>query len=187
MSEAERALFQGPPGRDGPQGPPGPIGGGQVGYSRTVREPGDLLAQRTRTPIAFTPDPALSSLYLNPPFAGLTLWDGARVRGRAFADRFKIQVNLLVRSMQANGTILLDVDAGVVPGSTPPLATDTADLFKDAGDPDPERVTLVVEFQTLDKVMANGAALFLTSTVPIHILKRSVLVYPESTFVGSST
>lgn len=179
LGPAEAALFQGPP------GPPGPnYGFGSITYGHLVADPnstdptvvGAPIVASVPLPIAFTPDAgALSYSHLNPPFAGLTLWDGAKVVGRAFADRFEVQVNLIVRSQRAGGSITLEVSTGT---GAIPITSDNKNLIKPAGVS--ERVTLLVRFETLAGVMANGAQLILTATVNAAIFRESVIVAPLS-------
>ncbi|WP_267361529.1 MULTISPECIES: hypothetical protein [unclassified Methylobacterium] len=176
------APFQGPPGPPGPAGPN--YGFGSITYGHLVADPnstdpavaGNPITANVPLPLAFAADPApLSYAHLNPPFVGLTLWDGTKVMGRAFADRFEVQVNLIVRSQRAGGSITLEVSNG--PGAIP-ITADNKNLIKPAGVS--ERVTLLVRFETLAGVMANGAQLVLTSTVNAAIFRESVIVAPIS-------
>lgn len=181
------------PGIPGPPGPAGATGAtgittglGVITYSHQVADPNGLDPSVMGSPLdahaplqlAFLPDPSLTLDHLNPPFVGQSFWDGTKVVGRAAADRLEVQVNLIVRSQRAGGTISLEVDAGSPLG---PITSDNADLLKPAGVN--ERVTLTVKFETLGYVMANGAKLWLTADVPASIFKESVVVAPQSLFV----
>lgn len=165
-----------------PQGRPGAAGlasgFGQATYTHAAAAPGEYLDANTRTPILFEPDPALSSDYLNPPFRGHVFWDGHRIVGRALADFLFAQVNLRVTPEVAGGTVTVDLDAGSSVGS---LVSDTFDL--DRSVQVEQRVTLKLFFQTLGNVMANGAAPYVTSTVPARIMRESVLVMPLSLYL----
>jgi hypothetical protein len=183
----ETPGIPGPPGPVGAAGPTGITTGlGVITYSHQVADPnsvdpavmGSPLDANAPLQLVFVPDPNLTLDHLNAPFVGQTFWDGTKVVGRAMADRLEVQVNLIVRSQRAGGTISLEVDAGSPFG---PITSDNADLLKPAGVN--ERVTLTVKFETLTYVQANGAKLMLTSDVPASIFKESVVVAPQSTFV----
>lgn len=171
------APFQGPPGPAGARGAPGPFGYGDVTYTERSVGPEDTFPANVRQRLTFTPDPALTQRQLAPPFDAHEFWVENRIVGRAKFDRLAVQVNLIVTSQQAGGQVRLDADVGSVLG---PIASTSEVLFNAPNDQ--ERVTLPLRIRTLDSLLANGAALYLTSTVPILVLSETVWVAPESIY-----
>lgn len=166
----------------GPQGAPGPVGGagpvgsyglGQITYTERVIEASDFFEAGVRGPILF--EPASISDDLNPPFVGHAFWVGNKIAPRAMGDLYDIQVNLIVTASISGGQLRVDADVGSLLG---PIASDTQTLFN--GAQAPERVTFRLRVQVLANFMANGCALFLTSSVPVTVVSETVLVAPAS-------
>lgn len=164
----------------GPQGRPGKDGAtfqgfGSVTFTEAASAPALALPANTRTQLQFTPDPAQADDTLQAPFAGHLFWSNNVIVGRALNDALDILVNLLVVSQVAGGQLRLDIDVGSVLG---PIVTAGASLFEAAGVT--ERVTLERMIRTKSGLLANGGALYLTSTVPVSITRASVVVFPNS-------
>ena len=152
------------------------IGGGQIRYAEMAGSPAVAIPPNTRTLISFTIDPTQTQDFLNPPFEGSVFYDGTTITPRAVGDFMFVLVNLSVTSDVVGGEIKFDIDVGSPQG---PTGADTAALFNDAGIP--ERVTGKLYIQVLSYFMANGAKLYVTSSVPISLVNEAVLIAPLST------
>ena len=166
--------IQGPPGRDGAS-----FAFGQVRYGEATGSAPVIIPANLRTLLTFAIDPSQTNNFLNPPFEGLALFDGTTIRARAMGDLTNILVNLLVTSLVVGGQIKFDIDVGSPLG---PTGTDTAGLFAPAGVP--ERVTGRLTLQTLTYFLANGAKLYITSSVPISLVNEALIIMPASIFAG---
>lgn len=169
-SQTGAVYIQGPPG-------PSPTGFGQIRYANMSLEPDDVFLPNVRSQVLFSPDPAQTQDFLNPPFADHLFWVNNTVIGRRYGDLIDILVNLLVTTQVSGGRVRIDIDVGSPLG---PTGSDTAILFEDAGTP--ERVTFMLRAQTLGYFMANGAKLFLTSTVPLTTVSEAILIAPISLY-----
>lgn len=178
LGPAMLAPFQGPPGPAGPRGPMASYGYGDVTYTERTVGPEDSFPANERNRLLFAPDPALTQRQLTPPFDGHEFWVDDRIMGRALYDRLAVQVNLIITSQQADGKLRLTADVGSALGQ--PVGATSSLLFNAPNDP--ERVTLFLRIRTLAGMLSNGAALWLTPTVPILVLSETVWVAPESIY-----
>ena len=170
------AAAQGPAGPPGQQGPAGfSTGFGQVRYAEAAGSAPVALAAFARTELTFVIDPSQTQNSLNPPFTGALAFDGATITPRALNDALFVLTNLLVTAAVAGGAIKFDIDVGSPAG---PTGSATESLLNPAGQA--ERVTGILYVQTLANFMANGARLFLTSSVPISIVNAAVILIPQS-------
>lgn len=180
---APTAVYSPVPGVQGPAGGQGPAGiqtgFGQIVYTHALTGMGDQIAPNTRTQLTFTPDPALTINYLNPPFAGYVLWDNTKVVGRHTGDVLLIQVNLQVTPAVEGGQIFIDLDVGSKVG---PIASDSESLGANASIM--QRISGKLICQTNANFMANGGKVYITTTVPAMVLRESIFIIPLSTYAG---
>ncbi|KAB7788065.1 hypothetical protein [Methylorubrum populi] len=164
---------QGIQGERGPQGSAGRFG--QLRIADTVVDPEDNFPAGVRQQLRFVPDPAQTQNFLHGPFTSVTWVNNrfvARPNGRG--DWQDFIVNLLVIPQFGGGIIYADLDVG----TAAPVATAAYAL---RGSGEVERVTFRLQTQTLDGFLNNGAAIFLTGTVPFVIQSEAIVYLPLST------
>ena len=167
----------GPQGERGEQGPPARFG--QLRVADMAVDPEDSFPANVRQQLKFVPNSSQTQDFLRDPFRGVAWTDNRIVpRPDGYGDWQDIIVNLLVVPEYAGGRITADLDVG----TGGPVQTANYSL---RGSGVSERATFRLGTQTLTGFLANGAAIYLTGTVPFVIQSESVVYLPIST--GPST
>lgn len=156
------------------QGPAGPASSdhGYVSYGEAASATTIMLMPGDRQQLVF-PATTSNGLLAASPFAGHVFWDGSAVRPRKAGDTMILRLDLTSSAFVANGDIEIQLDIG---GSFGVIQTVPRALKKPAGVL--EKISESFPVFVGATFVANGGALYLTTSVPTTISMVALLVFP---------
>ena len=164
----------------GPQGAPGRDGATFSGFgyqqvTELASEVGATLSPGQRVPLVMTVDSAQGSSTLQGPFAGFNFFDGVTLRARRIGDAMDLRLTATVTPSVAGGSMSVDC---TINGSPQLTDVDSSQIFGAAGQP--QRISFRLVLLPKAVFVANGAKLFLTSTVPLTVRAETLVILPRT-------
>lgn len=168
-----------PVGPAGPRGVQGATAFGWAGYSDNDAPTPIELDEGVRTRLDRSLAPTSNNNRLTDAFESHVFWAGTSpnkvIAARAIGDVIAVSVHLRVVAGRIDGSLTMEFDVG---GAVGVVTQKTVVLTGDVGVEERIRVDFI--FVTRATWVANGAAVYLTSSVPLDVLEVSPEFYPLS-------
>ncbi len=148
---------------------------GYVQYTEKTGQPNVAVDANVRVPIVMVIDPTLTSSTLTTPFDTFTFFDGTTIFARQIGDAYDIRLTLAATAAVAGGSISIDA---TINGGTQLTDIDTAPLTAPAGTS--QKLSFKLKVFPKTTFVANGARLYITSTVLVAINSETLIIEPIS-------